>query len=185
MSAAKARARPTFVLSGTDIHSRTARALAPVWRGPLAAIHMQARSSAHRAPCVLSDILSHRRVEVCHVDKESSEVAKHTPAHKGRYIDSAGGHERPSICAPAARAFSQARPPSRPHAESGLWFRPGHAHLARVITSGEVRDAPRARELAKVLGGHLPPERTKRRIRRWAPQAGGGWAQRFPEAHAL
>ena len=56
MSAATARARPTFVLSGTDIHSRTARALAPVWRGPLEAGRMQARASAHRAPCVLSDI---------------------------------------------------------------------------------------------------------------------------------
>ena len=84
MSAAKARGRATFALSGTDIQSRTVRALAPVRRGPLAAMHMQARASAHRAPCVLSDILSHTRVEVCHVDKEFSESRNPHPAHKGR-----------------------------------------------------------------------------------------------------
>ena len=57
--------------------------------------HARALVCASRALCAIRHFAA-GRVEVCHVDKESSEVAKHTPAHKGRYIDSAGGHERPS-----------------------------------------------------------------------------------------
>ena len=66
MSAAKARRRAMFVLSGTDTYSRNARALAPGTSGSVAAMRfVSVRVWTSRALCAIRH-LSHSRAEVCH-----------------------------------------------------------------------------------------------------------------------
>ena len=128
MSAAKARRRAMFVLSGTDTYSRNARALAPGTSGSVAAMRfVSVRVWTSRALCAIRH-LSHSRAEVCHAYKEFSESRnKKKPARKMRTNDSVGEHEHTSICAPDSRASRHARPPSG-HAPNQAWV-PGLAML--------------------------------------------------------
>ena len=83
MSATKARGRAMFALSGRHIYSRTAPALAPVRRGPLAAVRMKVRAvCASRALCAVIH-LSHSCAEVCHAYKECSKSRSQSPCAQG------------------------------------------------------------------------------------------------------
>ena len=105
--------------------------------------------------------------------KISVKVAHKIPAHKMHPSKSVGGHVRPEIRMRVDRASHLVTRVLQPSADSGLGFRPGHAHLARVITSDDAVGAPRGHELAEVRGGHLPPECKKRSCQNVGRQACG------------